>query len=41
MQQGPSTLLAGLELVREGTASLSQARAFGPILLAAAAPPEV
>jgi segregation and condensation protein A len=36
-----STLLAGLELGREGTASLSQDGAFGPILLAAVAPPAV
>ena len=35
-----STLLAGLELDREGAASLSQATAFGAIVVAPAGPPE-
>jgi segregation and condensation protein A len=35
-----STLLAGLELGREGAASLSQATAFGAIVVAPAGPPE-
>ena len=35
-----STLLAGLELGREGAASLSQATAFGAIVVAPAGPPD-
>ncbi len=35
-----STLLAGLELGREGAASLSQARAFGAIVVAPAGTPD-
>ncbi len=35
-----STLLAGLELGREGTASLSQEGAFGAIVVAPAGPPD-
>jgi segregation and condensation protein A len=35
-----STLLAGLELGREGAASLSQATTFGGIVVAPAAPPD-
>jgi chromatin segregation and condensation protein Rec8/ScpA/Scc1 (kleisin family) len=35
-----STLLAGLELGREGAASLSQTTAFGAIVVAPAGPPE-
>ena len=35
-----STLLAGLELGRDGAASLSQERAFGGILVAPAGPPD-
>ena len=34
-----STLLAGLELGREGAASLSQGQAFGGIVVAPAGPP--
>jgi segregation and condensation protein A len=35
-----NTLLAGLELAREGAASLSQARAFSAIVVAPAGPPD-